>query len=152
MTTTAGRASVYLRKAKIIVASESFLGDGEGGSVNNGWIESGDPDLAPETLGRLVREALNASESNVPMPDFREPPPNFLKLLATASVKTESRFMQDNRLVTVTLSGAQISLLPTRNQGRRGFEHIPDAELNISSTIEEDELGQIVRQALDLSS
>jgi hypothetical protein len=150
-----GAASVYFRNDIVVVAGWSYLGDGDGdgGSVLNGWVASATNAIANAELGKLVRSALATSTNNVPMPDFSQPQPNLLKLFATLGVKTEAQFGKGNLLVSISQNDGRIGLLPTRNLGRRGgFDHLPDLRTQVPDTIDDAALGEDIRRALNSCS
>jgi hypothetical protein len=70
-----GAAGVFLRDRVFVIASQSYLARGAGGSVANGWVMAHSAELDDAALGRMVRAAWAASGCNVPMPDWTKPFP-----------------------------------------------------------------------------
>jgi hypothetical protein len=148
-----GAAAVDLREDRVIVSSQSFLGpDDQGGSVPNGWVAADRADMTDAVLGALVRSALAASESNLPMPDFRQPQPHLQKIFEAAGVKTEAQYVRNNRSVDVSLSDGVVRLTPTRNLGRRGFDFMTELREEVAATVDDVTLGEQVRRMWTLCS
>lgn len=147
-----GAAAVYHRRDVFIVASDSYLGDGDGGSVPNGWLKTAPADMDDAALGHTVRAALAATQNNVPMPDFSRPQPHVLALYAAAGVKTERQFAKNNILVQVELQERSIELLPTRSDGQGTFHHRTDLAEVVDADVDDAALGRKIRQVLARSS
>jgi hypothetical protein len=141
-------ASVYLRQGVFLIASGSYLGCGDGGSVLNGWVVTDSAAIDDEALGKAVRAAWTASECNVPMPDFSRPFPALHAVLDAAQAENERQFAKGNALLGVDLKGELIELLPTRNDGCGGFDHLPALIEKIDTEVDDDTLGHYVRKTL----
>ncbi|NJC71689.1 hypothetical protein HC031_18470 [Planosporangium thailandense] len=120
----------------------------------NGWVEAVDQDVPHAALGGLVRQALAQSKTNVPMPNFRssESPTN--ALLAVAGVKSYNGYALSAREVCIDLDDEAPGFLitPTRNGGaQEGWVRLDELAIRLEREITDGQLGQAVRNALDLA-
>ena len=153
MSAVNGYASVYLRRGVVIVASRSYLGEGCGGLVGNGWFSTGpDNDMDDATLGRNVRAAFAATQNNVLMPDFSQPRPGLVSMYAAVGVKTDRQFAKDNSLVYVELRGTTIELTPCKTDGKGMFYHLPEHMEKVEAEVDDATLGRQIRHTLQQSS
>lgn len=109
-----GFASVYFRDDSIIVASKSYLGEGTGGRVLNGFVIAIPSTIDDAEFGRLIGNALGASQQNVPMPDFSRAYPPFVHLLEVAGVKSEDRLRKTSIEVDVEMFDGHCEVTPIR--------------------------------------
>jgi hypothetical protein len=123
------------------------------GRVANGWVRAVDADVPDADLGRLVRQGLAESKTNVPMPNFRAMDPSTDPLLVAAGVKTYVGYARSAREVGVDLDDKVpgLRLTPTLNSAREGWVSLDEFTLSLDQRASDDQLGAGVRTALALS-
>jgi hypothetical protein len=140
-------ATVYRRSGKYLLNSSSQATSG----VWIGKVFRVLPTSASdESLGRDVLAALQLSRTGIAHPDPKDWAAIQQPLLDAAGVRRWSQFVKGSDMVTVRLGDGVIEVTPERRvAGEEGLEEVPEKMMRIDDGVSPEELGKLVKQALD---
>jgi hypothetical protein len=139
--------TVYRRRGQYLLNSNSQATSG----VWIGKLFRVLPTSIPEEqLGREVLSALQLSRTGIAHPDPKDWPAIQQPLLDAAGVKSWSQFAKGTDMVTVRLGDGVIEVTPERQaSGEEGFEEVLEKKTRVGEAVNPEELGKLVKQALD---
>lgn len=123
--------------------------------VQNEWLEAVDRHVADESLGRLVREALDQSQTGIPIGNVRAlAAAATRKTLSAAGVKSVAAY--ERRVTRVSVSAqeeeALVEIAPYRTGGKEDSKPIAGAEIRLAAAVNDAVLGSEIRRALQIAS
>ena len=120
-------ATAYLRKGEVFLNSSSKTSVGAW-VCTSPYLIVDSHDV--EQLGRAVIEVINGSLDGIPHPtEFTSLTKPILEM---AGVKSWGAFVKGAHCCEISESNDVITITPTINQGKNGFDHINDKSLNIN--------------------
>jgi len=123
--------------------------------VQNEWLEVADGQVADESLGRLVRDALGESQTGIPIGNVRAlAAAATRKTLSAAGVKSLAAY--ERRVTRVFISEQEdegiVEITPYRTGGKDDSTPIAGAEIRLAADIDDGVLGSGIRQALRIAN
>lgn len=103
-------------------------------------------DAASKDLGDAILDVLNASKSDVPVPDRVDS--LFEPLGKLAGVRTWRKFMTNSRYIVLEKTQLLYSFTPSENRGARGFFHLPKLRIELPANSSAENLGHALVEAL----
>jgi hypothetical protein len=141
------QATVYAREGRLYVcsASETVL-----------WLWIATPpflttdaeETSDEALGRLVRQALDASRQGLRQPSVKELETVADPLIRLAGVKSYRTFEKGAHCLEIHEQEGALTITPTRNAGKDGFIEATEREAKLAADAGPAELGKAVRDGL----
>lgn len=138
-------AGLFARMERLFIQPYHQTTDGV--LIGAGPVEVLEQDVSDTDLGQALRVALNQSGRTVPHPaDWGMIPQPLNK---AAGAKSWSAFVKGTTSCEISDDGQTIKITPTRNAGSRvGFLFLNDLVVEVSSGVEDFELGSALRRAI----
>jgi len=138
-------AFVFLSQQRLLIGSCS----GPGACVQEDWAQPiiWLPDLsvvAKAALGEAIRKAWSQCRE-IPLITYKEILAKRSEVVGASNLK---KFFADVKSVSPLLMDGVISVVPTKQTAVDEFDNLPEAEIKLSESVSDEELGAAVIEAL----